>query len=354
MRLPFGKVPSEILEAYVYPYLGAERSDVILGPARGEDAAVVEAGKSLIVSSCDPISGALSHIGWLAVNISANDVSTLGVKPRWFHSCILLPEGSDMEDLAAVSRQIHEAAKELGIAVIGGHSEVTPGLSHPVVVGFCMGVASEGRYVKSSGAKPGGTIILSKGVAIEGTAIICADKAEQVRRILGEEAWRKGFEYIKMISVVKEALAAFNFGGVQAMHDPTEGGVAGGLHEIADASRCGFKIYEDRLLIRPETRRICEAFKLDPLKLISSGALLIVADEDKAEPLVKHLEGIGVPASIIGEVVEDPSHRRIVKLNGEEQDLTRPEMDELWKIPLGDPQRYGFNPSSPPRFRGES
>ncbi|MBS7645672.1 MAG: AIR synthase family protein [Candidatus Bathyarchaeia archaeon] len=332
MRLPFGKVPSEVLEAYVYPYLGAERDDVVLGPARGEDAAVVDAGKTLVASSCDPISGALSHIGWLAVNISANDVSTLGVRPRWFHSCILLPEGSSVEDLAVVSHQIHEAAEELDIAVVGGHSEVTPGLSHPVVVGFCMGVAAGGRYVTSSGAKPGGRIILTKGVAIEGTAIICSDKAEQVRSILGEEVWRRGSDYIRMISVVKEALAAFDFGGVQAMHDPTEGGVAGGLHELADASRCGFKIYEDKLLIKPETRIICEAFNLDPLRLISSGALLIAADRDKAEPLVEYLGGMGVPASIIGEVVEDPSHRRIIALNGEELDLARPEMDELWRI----------------------
>lgn len=332
MRLPFGKVPSEILEAYVYPYLGARRSDVILGPARGEDAAVVEADKILVVSSCDPISGALSHIGWLAVNISANDVSTLGVKPRWFHSCILLPEGSGVEDLAVISRQIHEAAEELEVAVVGGHSEVTPGLNHPVIVGFCMGVADKGRYVTSSGAKPGGKIILTKGAAIEGTAIICADKAEKAREILGEDGWRKGSEYIKMISVVREALAAFNFGGVQAMHDPTEGGVAGGLHEIADASKCGFKIYEDKLLIKPETRKICEAFNLDPLRLISSGALLIVADGGKAEAITGHLKDIGVDTSIIGEVVEDPGHRRIVTSNGEELELTRPEMDELWKI----------------------
>ncbi|MEM2123626.1 MAG: AIR synthase family protein [Candidatus Bathyarchaeia archaeon] len=333
MRLLFGKVPSEVLEAYVYPYLGAERSDVILGPARGEDASVVEADKVLVASSCDPISGALSHIGWLAVNISANDVSTLGVKPRWFHSCILLPEESGVEDLAVVSRQIHEAAEELGVAVVGGHSEVTPGLSHPIVVGFCMGIAGRGRYVTSSGAKPGGRIILTKGVAIEGTAIICADKADQVRVILGEEGWRRGSEYIRMISVVREALAAFNFGGVQAMHDPTEGGVAGGLHEMADASRCGFKIYEDRLLIRPETKKICEALELDPLRLISSGALLIAADKDRAEPLVEYLvRSIGVDASIIGEVVEDMDHRRIVSLNGEELDLRRPEMDELWRI----------------------
>lgn len=336
MRLLFGKVPSEILEAYVYPYLGAERDDVILGPARGEDAAIVGADKILVASSCDPISGAISQIGWLAVNISANDVSTLGVKPRWFHSCILLPEGSSVEDLAAISRQIHEAAKELEVAVIGGHSEVTPGLSHPIVVGFCMGITSKGRYVTSSGAKPGGSIILTKGLAIEGTAIICADKAEQVKKTLGEDVWRRGSEYIGMISVVREALAAFDFGGVQAMHDPTEGGVAGGLHEIADASRCGFKIHEDRLLIRSETEKICEAFNLDPLRLISSGALLMVAYKEKAEPLVEHLRGIGVDASIIGEVVEDPNYRRIVTSRGEEQDLTRPEMDELWRIFLKD------------------
>ncbi len=335
-RLAFGKVSPEILETHVFPYLGAGRRDVVLGPARGEDAALVKAGEILVASSCDPISGAVSWIGWLAVHISANDVSTLGVKPRWFHSCILLPENFGVEDLDDISRQTHEAASELGIAVVGGHCEVTPGLEHPIIVGFCMGVAEGGRYVTSGGAKAGGRIILTKGVAIEGTAIICNDKADLVKEALGESVQRRGAEYIRMISVVREALAAFNFGGVQAMHDPTEGGIAGGLHEMCDASKCGFRIYENKLIVKPETEKICDVLGIDPLRLISSGALMIVVDDDRADGLLGYLRRIGITASVIGDVVDDPRHRKIVKSREGEVNLPRPETDELWRALLED------------------
>jgi len=336
MRLPFGKIPPEILESHVFPYLGANRSDVILGPARGEDASLVQVDDILVASSCDPISGAYKWIGRLAVHISANDISTLGVKPRWFNSCILLPRNSDVKDLDDISRQTHEAAVELGIAVIGGHSEVTLGLDHPIIVGFCMGVAKGGRYITSKGAKEGGKIILTKGVAVEGTAIICTDKSDLVKRVLGEELQQRGAEYINLISVVEEALAAYTFGGVQAMHDPTEGGVAGGLHEIGDASECGFRIYEDKLIIRSETEKICHTFGLDPLRLISSGALLIVADEGKAPALLNHLRSLGINSSIIGEVTNNPKQRTIVTSKGREETLSRPESDELWTVLLKD------------------
>jgi hydrogenase maturation factor len=328
--LPFGKIPPNILESSVFPYLGASREDVLLGPARGEDASIVKADDILVASSCDPVTGSEKWMGWLAVHVTANDVSTLGVQPRWFNSCILLPETDDNEKLVMISQQVDEAAKELGVAVIGGHCEVTPGLSHPIIIGFCMGVTKEGDYITSSGAKSGGKIILTKGVALEGTAILCTDRRDLVKRFLGNEVQQKGAEYIRMISVVKDALAAVSIGGVQAMHDPTEGGVAGGLHELSDASKCGFKIYEEYLLIKSETRKICNLFRINPLNLISSGALVIVIDEDKATPLLNYLHKLSIDASIIGEIVDDPTYRKIVTEHDKIVDLSRPDTDELW------------------------
>jgi hydrogenase maturation factor len=341
MRLPFGKIPPEILESHVFSYLGANRNDVILGPARGEDASLVKTDDVLIASSSDPISGAIRWIGHIAVHISANDVSTLGVKPRWFNSCIMLPETSGIDDLKCVSRQIHKAASELGVAIIGGHSEITPGLEHPLIVGFCMGIAEAGHYITSSGAKEGGKIILTKGVAIEGTAIICTDKSSLVKQILGEDVQQRGAEYISDISIVREALAAFHFGGVQAMHDPTEGGVAGGLHEVGDASHCGFRIYEEKLIIKPETEQICSSFGIDPLRLISSGTLLVVVDNEKAEDLLHHLKSLKLDSSIIGEIVADSTYRKLITSEGREDDLTRPDSDELWRALVKD--RHDFD-----------
>ena len=151
MKLPYGKVPQKILEKIVLKYLGLKRKEVILGPAVGEDGAIIEIGDKAIVSSVDPITGAIKRIGWLAVNICANDVATFGVKPTFFSSCILLPERSDEHVLEEICRQIDEAARRLEIAVIGGHTEVTPELTHPIIVGYCVGVTKKGDYVTSGG-----------------------------------------------------------------------------------------------------------------------------------------------------------------------------------------------------------
>ena len=145
-----GKVPTEILERIVFKNLGVKRNDVVVGPAAGVDVAIVKAGKELLAVSTDPITGAEEWIGWLAVNVSANDVATCGVQPRWFVSCMLLPESSEEALIDKICRQIDRAACQLGVAVIAGHCEITPGIGHPIVVGCAVGVAEGGKYVTSS------------------------------------------------------------------------------------------------------------------------------------------------------------------------------------------------------------
>lgn len=331
MSFPYGKLNPAILESIVFQYLGARRSDVVLGPSRGEDAAVLKVGDELIVASCDPISGSVRKVGWLAVNVSANDVATRGVKPRWFFSCILLPKNSRAEVLEEICKQMDLAAKRLEIAIVGGHSEVSPGLSHPIVIGFCAGKV-EGTYVHSGGAKPRGKIILTKGAGIEGTGILATDKEELIAEFLGKDVAERGKKYLERVSVVTEAMKAFNFGGVQAMHDPTEGGVIGGLCELADAANLGFKVNEEKIPIGEETAAICELFKIDPLRLISSGSLLIVVDREKAEGVVYELKILGIKASLIGEMLEDPSERYLLTKEGKKKEISMPEADELWKI----------------------
>jgi len=330
MRLPTGKVPIEVLQKIIFRHLGVKRKDVILGPAIGEDAAVVKVGKNLLMTSIDPITGALEKIGWLAVNVSANDIATRGVQPRWFTSCILLPKESTEKDVQRICNQIDEAARELGIAVVSGHSEVTPGLIHPVVIGCVMGIAEGGRYVTSSGAKPGNKLILTKGTGIEGTAILASDRRGVLSRKLGKDLVKRAEGFFGEISVVKDALIAFKTGGVTAMHDPTEGGVAGGLHELADAANIGFRIYEDRIRVSSETNEICKFFGIDPIQLISSGSLLIAVRSDKAITIMKKLEQNSIKASIIGDAVEPTAGRVIVSKTGKQKNLVRPVTDHLW------------------------
>jgi len=325
-----GKVPPETLKGIVYRYLGVEREEVILGPALGEDGAVVKVGSKVLISSMDPITGAAERIGWLAVNINANDVATFGVRPLFFSSCILLPEDSGETIVETICKQIDSAARKLGMAVIGGHSEVTPELNRPVIVGCAMGVTEPGRYVTSSGSKAGNKLILTKGAGIEGTAILATERHHKLQGKLDEALLKSAERFYEQISVVEEAVLSFETGGVTAMHDPTEGGVAGGIHELADASNLGVRILEEKIRVSPETARICGVFEIDPLQLISSGALLISAGFRSAREIVNKLMSRGIRADIIGEFLEDPEKRLLVRADGSVIDLVRPLSDHLW------------------------
>ncbi len=342
MSFPYGKLHPKLLEKIVFKHLGFKRSDVILGPSKGEDAALIKIGEELIAASCDPISGSIKNVGWLAVNISANDVATRGVKPSWFLSCILLPKNSKLNVLKTICKQMDLASKKLEIAIIGGHTEVSPGLNRPIVVGFCAGKVEEGKYVTCSKAKPGGKIILTKGAGIEGTAILAIEKEKELTKILGRKTVEKAKNYINLVSVVKEALTAFSFGGVQAMHDPTEGGILGGLYELIAAANLGVKIYEDKIPVNKETIVICNLFKIDPLQLISSGSLLIVAEPTKAEGIVTKLKDVGINASIIGETLPNPKEKYIITKNGRIKKIFMPKTDELWKALRRKPFKKGF------------
>jgi len=325
-----GKVPAEILQKVVFKHLGAKRSDVVLGPAVGEDAAIVKTGEMILVTATDPVTGAEEWLGWLAVNVSANDVATCGVKPLWFSSSILLPEGADEELVERICGQMGRAANQLDVAIIGGHCEATPGLDHSVVVGCTLGVAENGRYVTSSGARTGNNIIMTKGAGIEGTAILASDRREELLKVFDEHFIKKAEAFFTKISIVKEALIAFSTGGVSAMHDPTEGGVAGGLHEMADAAKVGFRIYEDKIPISEETKELCAHFEIDPLQLISSGTLLIVAKKEKTAEIVTKLLQNNISAQVIGEITEPRLGRTSVARNGEKKELVRPVSDHLW------------------------
>jgi len=325
-----GKVPTEVLQEIVFKNLGAKRDDVVLSPSIGEDAAIVQAGNVVLAISSDPITGAKEWLGWLAVHVSANDVATRGVQPRWFNSIILLPRTSTTELIEKICTQMDKAAHQLNVAITGGHCEITPGIDHPIVTGCAIGVAEDGKYVSSSGARIDDRIILTKGTGIEGTAILASDRRIELLEVFDENFVKKAENFFEKISVVKDAITAFRIGGVSAMHDPTEGGVAGGLHELADAANVGFQVYEKEILIPEETRKICAHFEIDPLQLISSGSLLIVAEEEKTDEIISSLSRNGVQASIIGEVIEPALGRNLVTKAGEKTELVRPVSDHLW------------------------
>ncbi len=331
MSLSPGKIPIDLLKEVVFKNLGAPRKEVTLGPTAGVDGAVLDLGNKSLIVSMDPITGAIERIGWLAVNVNANDVATFGVEPAFLFSCLMLPESADRNMVEVISTQMNDAAQELSMAIVGGHCESTPKLANPIVVGCAMGVTEKGNYVTTAGAKPGDALILTKSAGIEGTAILASDRENELKKALGTAFTQSAKDFYSQISVVKDAITAHRTGGVHAMHDPTEGGVAGGIHEVADAAGLGVKVAEEKIVVLPETAQICRHFKVDPLQLISSGALLIAANPEKANSIVSSLKQQRIQASIIGEFLQNTNQRFLEEKGGEAKALPRPKSDHLWK-----------------------
>ncbi len=298
------KLKPDILIKHVLSRIGLRDRSVIGGPSIGEDAAVIDLGDGrALVVHVDPITGAVEYLGWLAVNIACNDVAVAGAKPRWLLQVLYLPEGTSVEVLNKITLQVDSAARELETMVVGGHSEYTPGIERPLISMTAIGLTEIDKLVRTSGAKPGDKILMTKTAGIEGTAILSSDFREDLlKRGVSGEVLEKCEEYIWMISVVKEALALASRRITSSMHDPTEGGVLGGLAEIAYSSKKSLEVWEERIPVSRETRIICNVLNIDPLKMISSGVLIATVPENLVDEALRVLGEIGVKATIIGEV----------------------------------------------------
>ena len=327
MALKVGKVPRDVLSNVLSVIDWTSDRSVLLGPGEGLDAAVIEINGKKLVMASDPVTGAGSRAGFYAVHVNANDVAVLGARPRWMLLTILLPKGSEAEEAVKIERDAVGAASPLGVTVVGGHTEVTPGLRNPIVSGAMVGTV-EKTLVLPNGARQGDVILVTKWIGLEGTSIVAWHKREDLSKEFGRKFVRRALGFSGMVSVVREALKAAEL-GVNAMHDPTEGGLANGLHEMADAAGVGFRIWEDKIPLREETIKICEFYDLDPLSLLSSGSLLISAPKDLVPSLTREIKKLGIKITVIGEFTREG--RTIVR-NGVEHELPRPEMDEVWKI----------------------
>jgi len=289
-----GKLSNELLAQLLEKVTPDPRGRVLVGPKVGEDAAVIDMGDRLLVAKSDPITFASDLIGWYAVHINANDVACMGATPAWFLATILLPQGASPALAEDIFEQILQACQTLAVQLVGGHTEITYRLERPLVVGAMLGEVERQRLVRGSGARPGAALILSKGIAIEGTAVLAREAAPSllslgVRESTIEEA--RGYIVQPGISVVAEAQAACRAAQIQAMHDPTEGGLATALYELAAASAVGIAIEESAIEVLPATREIAEAACLNPLGMLASGSLLIVVAGEEADQV------IGRPAS---------------------------------------------------------
>jgi thiamin-phosphate kinase len=325
-----GKLPIELLKRCI-TQRGASDPAVIIGPRFGEDCAVLDLGDQYLITKTDPITFATEEIGWYAVHVNANDIATMGARPRWFQACLLFPLHTTEETVRRVFSQIDEAANNLNIAVTGGHTEVTSAVSQPVVVGDMHGTVAKDRLVTSSGARLGDLVVMTKSAGLEGTSILAAEKADLVRSHFDESLRQMALtlRYNPGISVVKEALLAAEHGAT-AMHDPTEGGVAMGLYELASASAVGLSLDLEAIPILPVTQQICRYFGVDPLKLISSGTLLLTIPTNQWLPLQQAFQTQHIAAQVIGAIrAESGIHATV---HGKPVPFTYSEVDELTRV----------------------
>ena len=328
--LPVGKLPLEHLRSLLkHPSKHDPR--LLIGPQIGEDAAVIDAGDRYLVVATDPVTFATAHIGRYAVHVNANDVAVLGARPLWFFVVILLPENRTTPELAeTIMADVRSACEELDVAIGGGHTEITQGLERPILVGQMLGEVAPTCLVRKTRIAIGDQILLTRGVAIEGTAILAQEMNEQLRDRVNADLLARAARFLiePSISVVNAALAAANVGeGVHAMHDPTEGGLATGLFEMVAPAGLGLRVIREHIPLFPETDAICSALTLDPLKLIASGALLIAVAPDKADSVQSAIKATGTQVAVIGEV--RPSSEEItIVTNGDIEPLTPASRDE--------------------------
>jgi thiamin-phosphate kinase len=328
--MSLGKIPNDILKSIVFEFMGIGNPHVISGPAVGEDAAVIDYQGRLMVVKSDPITGAEKNVGWLVVNVNANDIAVRGAKPIFYLSTIIMPENLTLNILEDICRGIDSAAKELGVTVVGGHTEVTSAVSRPVLCGTMLGEPSPKGVILSSGAKVGDTILVTKSAGLEGTAILASDRYNELRGTVDDKLLKRAQGFLKRISVVREALVAAETGYVKCMKDPTEGGLLQALNEIAEASKAGYSVDEELVPIEPETRRICEALQVDPLRLISSGMLIATVPHEYEEGTIAAIREVGIRAVRVGMVTD--GGRNVRRISGKREVVEDFVREELWRV----------------------
>ncbi len=327
-----GKLDYKTMERYVFSRIGFKHKEVLQGPGIGADAAIIDMGDRVLVVHSDPITEAVERLGWLAVNIACNDIAVRGAKPLWVSTTILLPEGFSETLLDTITKDMDRAAKELGVMIIGGHTEETPRLDRPLVNVTAIGIASKRTLVLTSGARAGDYIVMTKTAGLEGTGIIARDfEKELIKRKVPKNIIDRAKEFTWRVSVVREALL-FAWLGATSMHDPTEGGLIGGLVEISIASKRKLVVYEDKIPVAEETKVIANALGLDPLKLISSGVLLAIIPSDNIERVLEIARNSGVSATVIGRV-EEGYGVELIRRDGSKEyykDFVVDEITKLW------------------------
>lgn len=324
--MKIGKVPENVLKRSVFKQIHTRRPEVVLGAGVGEDCAAVKlAEDETFILSTDPITGTAKDIGSLAIQITVNDLASAGAEPVGVLLTVLLPEYIEEPDLKAMMAQVEEACERAGVQVMGGHTEVTAVVNQPVISVCGVGKVKDGKAVSTAGARPGMDILVTKWIGIEGTSILAKEKEAELLTRFAAPFVEKAKRLDAYLSVLPEAAVAVR-SGVGAMHDVTEGGIFGALWEMAEASGVGLEIDLKKIPVRQETVEVCEFFGINPYQLISSGSMLMAAED--GNKLVGELKKAGIPAAVIGKATD--GNDRVLLNEDERRFLEPPKTDELY------------------------
>ncbi len=334
-----GKISPEVFQEYVYPNLGTARSEVLVGPKSGVDISITRvAPNTIMAATTDPIfivpDYGWQRAAWFAVHILASDAATSGIAPSLMTVDLNLPLSITTVDFQQLWQAFSQTCKDLGIAVISGHTARYEGCQYPMVGGATvMSIGSEDSYVTTAMAEAGDLLLCTKGAAIETSGLIAATFPEYIRRHLGREVLEHADALFTSMTVVRDAITAASQGvrehGVTAMHDATEGGVVGSVYEIADASRLGVVLQDDAVIVRPETAAICSLVHIDPLISISEGTLLLTVKPHAVDKVINALHNEGIAVSVIGEMRPE-SEGMWREHHGMRSPLVHPRVDPFW------------------------
>ena len=326
--MKIGKLPEPMLIRSVLKEVEHRRDEVLVGPAVGQDCAVVELGEGeVFVLSSDPITGTTKHIGRHSVHITANDLAASGADPLGIMLTILLTPDTQEGELKEMMRGVERACKELNMEVMGGHTEITQVVKQPLISLTGVGKMKKEKILTTASVKPGQDILITKWIGLEGTSVAAKEKEEELLKKFAPSFVETAKDFDQYLSVVPEAKIARDW-SISAMHDITEGGVFGALWEMGSGSGVGLDIDLKKIPIRQETVEICEVLGLNPYILMSSGSMMIAADDGYG--LAEKLKQAGIPAAVVGKATEGKD--RILRNGEDTRYLDKPQSDELYKI----------------------
>jgi hydrogenase expression/formation protein HypE len=335
-----GKFPLDLIEKIVYSRLGAQRSEILVGPGHGRDNAVIRLGSNqVLVVTADPLSMipalGVQDSAWLSVNLLASDLSTCGFPPQFMIVNLSLPPSMSDNEFEEYWSAFHDECKKLGIAILGGHTGRYVGCDYTIIGGgVMMTLAPENQYLSSNMSKPGDLLIMTKGVAIAATGILARVFPETIEKAYGSAFLKRAQSYFHQFSVIEDALTAASAGlrdeGVTAMHDVTEGGLLGALYEMSEAAKIGLEIELSDVIVREEAKLVCDLFNVDPYSTLSEGTLIISVKSEKAQKVLQALKLKRIKSEVIGKVT-DLRDGRWIKRNGVREALKKPSVDPYWE-----------------------